>query len=101
MSQHRLHDSASPHALDHMAYADGVDRPQRLLELEAEDPFWKTLGGSVEDPFGDGGETFRQREKALSLGIGRNIYGPVVAIATETPSQRGTRKPLDPQNSAD
>lgn len=45
-----------------------------MLALEAQDPWWQTLGGSIEDPFGDGGETFRQREKAMALGIGGNIY---------------------------
>ncbi len=54
-------DPLAPHALDHGAYADGVPKPERLLQLEAEDPFWITFGGSVEDPFGCGGETFRQR----------------------------------------
>jgi hypothetical protein len=56
-----------PHALDDMAYADGVPKPARLLELEESDPFWRTLGGSVDDPFGDGGETFRQREAYRKL----------------------------------
>lgn len=54
-------DPMAPHAIDHMAYADGVAKPARLLELEAADPFWITFGGSVDDPFGCGGETFRQR----------------------------------------
>lgn len=70
-------DPTSPHALDHAAYADGVAPPASLLSLEAADPFWKTLGGSASDPFGDGGETFRQRARAIELGIGHNIYAPM------------------------
>lgn len=59
----------TPHALDRAAYRDGVPRPAKLLELESADPFWKALGGSVEDPFGCGGETFRQRAAAAAIGI--------------------------------
>ena len=64
-----------PHALDHDAYDAGVPLPAAMLALEAADPFWRTLGGSVEDPWGDGGETFRDRRRARELGIGANIYG--------------------------
>jgi len=62
--------AGTPHALDHMAYRDGVPQPARLLQLEEADPFWRTLGGSVDDPFGCGGETFRERAAAAELGIG-------------------------------
>ncbi len=65
--------SGTPHALDHMAYADGTARPERLLELEQDDPFWRTLGGSVDDPFGCGGETFRERDAARELGMCSNL----------------------------
>jgi len=68
-------DPLAPHAIDHAAYADGIAKPETLLALEAQDPFWQTLGGSIDDPFGDGGETFRQRAKARALGIGLNLYG--------------------------
>jgi hypothetical protein len=64
-----------PHALDRDAYRHGVSPPQLLLQLEDLDPFWRTLGGNVEDPFGCGGETFRQREKAKALGIGSTKVG--------------------------
>lgn len=67
-------DPMAPHAIDHTAYADGTARPQAMLDLEARDPFWQTLGGSLEDPFGDQGETFRQRAAALAMGIGENLY---------------------------
>lgn len=70
-------DPATPHAIDHLAYAEGTPRPEAMLALEAQDPFWQTLGGSVEDPFGDGGETFRQRATAQALGLGANVYGPM------------------------
>lgn len=65
----------TPHALDRMAYTDGVNPPQLLLELEDLDPFWRTSGGSVDDPFGCGGETFRQREKAERLDSGSTKVG--------------------------
>lgn len=71
-------DALAPHALDHGAYADGTAMPEAMLALEASDPFWQTLGGSVDDPFGDGGETFRQRQQAAELGIGLNLYARVV-----------------------
>ena len=67
MSNHPDLNPGHPHALDHMAYADGVPQPSAMLALEAADPFWRTLGGSVDDPFGDGGETFRQRAIARAL----------------------------------
>jgi hypothetical protein len=79
---HHYVDSMAPHALDRDAYATGVSLPDRLLQLEAEDPFWQTLGGSTKDPWGDDGETFKQRQKAVSLGIGLNIYGPMYGIIT-------------------
>ena len=64
----------APHAIDYDAYRNGVSRPQAMLYLEASDPFWKTLGGNVSDPWGDGGEHVRQRMAAIKLGIGDNIY---------------------------
>ncbi len=72
-----IFDRSGPHAIDHLAYADGVSRPVAMLALEAEDPFWKTLGGDPVDPWGDQGETMRQRAKALELGLGRAIYEPM------------------------
>ncbi|MCA1199169.1 hypothetical protein K9B35_14420 [Sphingomonas sp. R647] len=65
----------TPHALDRDAYRAGVNPPQLLLQLEDIDPFWRTLGGSTTDPFGCGGETFRQRAKADALGIGSIATG--------------------------
>lgn len=64
-----------PNALDRMAYRDGVSPPQLLLQLEDLDPFWRTWGGSTSDPFGCGGETFRQRAEAERLGIGTTALG--------------------------
>lgn len=80
MAERRNHpglDPMAPHALDHDAYAAGVPVPERMLQLEHEDAFWRTLGGNRADPFGDDGETFRQRRRAMQLGIGTNIYGPM------------------------
>lgn len=74
-----IFDRSAPHAIDHGAYAEGAPRPETMLALEAVDPFWKTLGGDPVDPWGDQGETMRQRAKALSLGIGLNIYPQMVA----------------------
>jgi hypothetical protein len=67
-------DPGAPHAIDHSAYKAGFTRPEPMLALEEVDDFWLTLGGSKTDPWGDQGETFRQRQKALDLGIGTNIY---------------------------
>jgi hypothetical protein len=67
-------DRSGPHAIDHQAYRDGVPRPDTILALEQADRFWKTLGGCEHDPWGDGGETLRQRAKAVSLGIGMDVY---------------------------
>lgn len=70
-------DPMAPHAIDHRAFAEGTPLPTAMLALEAIDPFWQTLGGSTADPFGDGGETFRQRTRAAQLGLGRAIYEPM------------------------
>ena len=45
-----------PDFVDFAAYADAVyTPPPALAKLAETDPFWRTLGGSVEDPFGCGG----------------------------------------------
>lgn len=69
-----IFDRSAPHAIDHGAYAEGAPRQDAILALEQSDPFWKTLGGDEADPWGDRGETMRQRARALSLGFGKNIY---------------------------
>lgn len=76
MTNHPGLNPGHPHALDRDAYERGCPEPAAMLRLEQADPFWRTLGGSVSDPFGDGGETFRQRRIARELGIGANIYPP-------------------------
>lgn len=44
------------------AYAEAVySPPPQLVALAEDDPFWRTFGGDPADPFGDGGETHRQR----------------------------------------
>ena len=78
-----IFDRARPHAIDHGAYSEGTLKPSAMLDLERSDPFWKTLGGNEVDPWGDGGETFRQRAKAMSLGIGGNVYGNMIHDASE------------------
>ena len=70
-------DLNTAHALDHGAYAEGVPKPTRLMALEAQEPFWRTLGGSETDPWGCGGETFRERAQARAMGVGARIYGPM------------------------
>jgi hypothetical protein len=72
-------DRNRPHAIDHAGYRDGAPRPEAMLALERADPFWKTLGGRDDDPWADGGETLRQRARAMSLGIGLGIYSDMVA----------------------
>ena len=73
-----IFDRSAPHAIDHGAYTEGAPRQEAMLALERADPFWKTLGGDETDPWGDQGETMRQRAKALSLGMGLNIYPQMV-----------------------
>lgn len=54
-----------PNFIDFAAYADAVySPPPALVALALADPFWRTFGGSTSDPFGCGGETFRQRAAA-------------------------------------
>lgn len=48
--------------IDFDAYMNAVySPPPQLVALAIEDPFWRTLGGCETDPFGDDGETYRQR----------------------------------------
>ncbi len=70
-------DPKAPHNIDHGAYAEGTPANAAVMALEDADPFWITLGGSTCDPFGDGGETFAQRQRAVDLGLGLAIYGPM------------------------
>ena len=76
-SNHSGIDPAAPHNIDHQAYIEGAPRNVVIAALEASDPFWITLGGSTTDPYGDQGETFRQRQRAVNLGLGLSIYGPM------------------------
>lgn len=70
-------DPAAPHNIDHLAYLEGTPANTAIAALEAADPFWITLGGSTTDPFGDQSETFAQRQRAVDLGLGLAIYGPM------------------------
>ena len=82
--RHPMMDSAAPHNIDHLAYAEGTPRNDAIASLEEQDPFWQTLGGNEDDPFGDGGETFRQRAEAIRLGIGLNVYRPMGLVTDQS-----------------
>jgi hypothetical protein len=82
---HYCMDHHGPHNIDHMAYAEGTAQNEAAAALEVSDPFWQTLGGNIDDPWGDGGETLRQREKAIAMDIGLNIYAPMLSIVISKP----------------
>ena len=59
---------SAPEFVDFAAYARGVyTPPPALVAIGHEDAFWRTLEGSTVDPWGDGGETMRQRDAAADL----------------------------------
>lgn len=51
--------------IDFAAYMNAVySPPPQLRALAAQDRFWATWGGSEADPWGDAGETLRERQEA-------------------------------------